>query len=262
MFIPVRFKTSVQLAPTELTDEFDVVILQKLQKSLEGVCSRHGYIKTNSIEIVKRSMGKLMKQHFNGYIQFSVICRGEVCNPAKDTVVEAKVVNKNALGLLAESYVDDGDVPVLDIIVPKKTAGIVSEINSDDISIGDNIHVMIIGKRFQLNDTKISVIGKVVRNPKDIVSMPIAESDDGTESLDGADNTDIVSEGTDVSELSEDIEGGEVPADDGDDEDIDLLNGRGIFDDDDDYDIEDNEDDDASSEASGEEDALDAAFIE
>jgi DNA-directed RNA polymerase subunit E'/Rpb7 len=166
MIFPIRFKTSVQLGPTELTGDFDDVVLAKLRKNLEGVCSRHGYIRADSIEIIKRSPGKLMKQHFNGYIQFSVLCRGDVCNPAKDTVVEAKVVNKNALGLLAESYIEGDRIPVLDIIIPKKTAGIVSEIDVDDVSIGEKIYVMIIGKQYQLNDTKISIIGRIVRDPK------------------------------------------------------------------------------------------------
>lgn len=191
MFLAVKFKTSVQLAPTDLHDDFDIVILSKLQRTLEGVCSKYGYIKRGSLEIVKRSAGKLMKQHFNGYIYFTVICKAKVCNPSKDMVVQAKVVLKNALGILAESYIDDSDIPVLDIIVPKKTAGIVSEIDVDDVNIGETVYITVIGKRFQLNDPKISIIGKIVRDPKEppVITDDIIE--EGEEEIESDDAEDV-----------------------------------------------------------------------
>ena len=242
MFFPIRFKTSVQLAPTDLHDDFDVVILGKLQRNLEGVCSRYGYIKPGSLEIIKRSAGKLMKQHFNGYVYFTVVCKGDVCNPAKDTVVEATVVNKNALGILAESHIDDSKTAVLDIIVPKKTAGIVSEIDVDSISIGDKIFVMVIGKRFQLNDTKISIIGKVVRDPKDAPVGPESVVEEG-EGEAGSD-----SDLAELSDVEDEVEDGEEDPDDGEGNDYDNVDMRD-YDDDDDAGLLGGSDDDASDGA-------------
>lgn len=254
MFIPIKLKTSVQVPPTELLDDFNTVILSKLTKTYEGVCSRYGFIKSGSIEIVKRTPGKLMKQHFNGYIQFNVLCKAEVCNPGKDTVVEAKVVNKNALGILAESYIDGGSVPVLDIIVPKKTAGIVSEVDVDNVSIGDNIFVMIIGKRFQLNDTKISIIGRIVRDPKTAtqtaVPLPNENIDGDGEAegeAEGAEDGDAGSE-SEIYALS-DVEGGVDAEDEGepaaaeDDDENELVGGLLEDDEDDEFGLHDEEED-------------------
>lgn len=167
MFLPIRFKTSLQLGPHELETDFDTTIISKLQKSLEGVCSRYGYIKPNSIEILRRSAGMFVKQHFNGYIRFDMICKAEVCNPGNGMIVEAVVKNKNALGVLAESSIDvDGKMtPVLDIIIPRKAAGVTSEIDLDSLQNNDSIYVAVLGKRYQLNDSKISVIGKAVLQP-------------------------------------------------------------------------------------------------
>lgn len=164
MFLPIRFKTNIELTPHDLTDDFNVIIKNKLQKKLEGICTRYGYIKPGSLEIIKRSYGKFIKQHFNGHIYFDILCKGEVCNPPKGLIVEAQVKNKNTLGLLAEGMmeVDNEKIPILDIIIPKKAAGILSEINIDEVQTGDIINVMIMGKRFQLNDSKISIIGKAV----------------------------------------------------------------------------------------------------
>lgn len=185
MFFPIRFKTHIQLSPMELTSQFDEVIKIKMKNNLEGVCSRFGYIKPGSLHIVKRSAGLFGKQHFNGYIRFDLVCKGEACNPPQGLIVEAVVKNKNALGLLAESSMNiNGEkIPVLDIIIPKKSNGISSEINIDDVQIGDSIHVMVMGKRYQLNDTNISIIGRAVKQP--IVAMKhtqnLDEDADGNE---------------------------------------------------------------------------------
>jgi len=165
MFLPIRFKTSIELTPNDLIDDFNSIIQDKLQAKLEGICTRYGYIKPGSLEIVRRSSGKFVKQHFNGHIHFDMICKGEVCNPPKGLIVEAEVKNKNTLGLLAEGMmvINNEKISILDIIIPKKAAGILSEIDIDSVEIGDIINVMIMGKRFQLNDNKISIIGRCVR---------------------------------------------------------------------------------------------------
>lgn len=170
IFLPIKFKTSVQLTPAELIPDFEKIILIKLQRSLEGTCSRYGYIKRGSIEIIRRSFGQFMKQHFNGYTNFDVLCKGLACNPVqagpadkRGTIVRAKVINKNALGIHAESQLKDG-TPVLDIIVPKRSAGIESERDLEEIAIDEEIFIEVLGKRFQMNDTKISIIGRVLED--------------------------------------------------------------------------------------------------
>jgi len=223
MFFPIKFKTSVQLAPVDLRDDFDAVIMAKLRRNLEGICSRYGFIKAGSLEILKRSAGKLMKQHFNGYIQFMVLCKGEVCNPTKDSIIKARVVNKNALGILAESYIEGSDIPVLDIIVPKKTAGIISEIEVEDISIGEDIFIMVIGKRFQLNDKKISIIGRVVGDPGKTEDpaedeAEVGEEDEGYDEAEGggeAEDADDAEDGEDEDDADGDAD---AEADGGEDE--------------------------------------------
>lgn len=185
MFFPIRFKTHIQLSPLELSSNFDEIIKTKMKDTLEGVCSRFGYIKPGSLHIVKRSAGVFGKQHFNGYIRFDLVCKGEACNPPQGLVVEAIVKNKNALGILAESSmtINGVKVPVLDIIIPKKSNGISSDINIDEVQIGESIYVMVMGKRYQLNDTNISIIGRAVKQPSNNIkpNVNVDEETDGTE---------------------------------------------------------------------------------
>jgi DNA-directed RNA polymerase subunit E'/Rpb7 len=217
MFMPIRFKTNIELAPHELGPEIQKKILDKLKKKLEGLCSRHGYIKPGSLEIIQRSAGKFVKQHFNGHIHYDMICKGEVCNPPNGLIIQSQVKNKNALGLLAEGIIEINreKIPILDIIIPKKAAGIMSEVDIDSIEIGDIINVMVMGKRFQLNDTKISIIGRAV---KDITDTTKIEELDETDT--GLVNEEVIESDVELSgdEDDEDTKGGES------DEDIGLMN--------------------------------------
>lgn len=166
IFVPIRFRTSIQLTPSDLIADFEKVILTRVKSSLEGVCSRYGYIRPDSIVILKRSAGSFIKQHFNGHIKFDMICKAEVCNPAVGAVFQATVKNKNALGVHAESdvVISGTPYPVLDIIIPKRSAGITSTLNLEELNIGDVINVEVLGKRYQLHDKKISIIGRAVRD--------------------------------------------------------------------------------------------------
>jgi len=164
LFVPIKFKTTVQLYPVELDAKYQERILEKLREEYEGICTKYGYIKPESLEIIKRSCGNLQKAYFNGVIRFEVLCRAEVCNPVQNSIVEATVKNKNQLGILAESYIefDKQLTPILDIIVPIKSAGIISQVNLDQIQIGEVIHIEVMGKKYQMRDRKISIIGRVV----------------------------------------------------------------------------------------------------
>lgn len=168
MFVPIKFKTTIQLNPSEMDHEFENHILKKLQDQYEGVCSRYGYIKPGSIHVIERSLGQLMKPHFNGHIRFEMNLIAEVCNPSEGMIISATVKNKNQLGILAESivHIDDKRYSVLDIIIPKRTSGISSEIGLEGLQVGDSIYVEILGKRYQLNDKKISIIGRGVSSMK------------------------------------------------------------------------------------------------
>lgn len=219
IFAPIRFKTSIQLAPSDLVESFETILLKKLRNSLEGVCTRYGYIRPKTIEILKRSCGLFVKQHFNGHVRFDIVCRAEVCNPITGMVLEAVVKNKNALGLHAESYVrmDGQDVPVLDILIPKRTAGIASEIDLDTVNIHDRIYVEVLGKRYQLRDRKIEIIGRALKEAKknivkaeeeDEVNLDMEEQQGGDLEIEEAEDTEEATESDAEGKDSDEEEGG------------------------------------------------------
>ena len=176
LFIPIKFRTTVILTPSEINNNFENLILDKLRINYESICSKYGYIKKNTIKIIKRSVGTLKKEHFNANIYFDVICIAEICNPAQGSIIKCKVKAKNSLGLLAEGYYDN--IPILQIIIPKISAGIQSEINIDTVNINDEIKIEVCGKKYQLFDKHISIIGRAIKNKNEFIKNSIVNDDD------------------------------------------------------------------------------------
>ena len=251
LFIPIKFRTTIQLVPIEINKNFEKTILNKLKKNLEGVCSKHGYIREDSIKIIKRSVGMFKKQNFNGNIIFDIECIAEICNPAQGSIIKCTVKAKNSLGILAEGFYSNK--PILEIIIPKISAGIQSEINIDKINIGDEIKIEVCGKKFQLFDKHISIIGKAIKD-KDINIKTVIENlddiDDNKQVDDDLPIIDIDDEKLTIDQDDEDDELSSKKKDEEDEEEEEL-------DDLEDLDLEEELDDDLGDFSGGEEFSFD-----
>jgi DNA-directed RNA polymerase subunit E'/Rpb7 len=176
LFIPIKFKTNVLISPNELDLDLDKTILKKIKNNYENICSKYGYIKNNSIKIIKRSIGLIKNQHFNGNTSFNVLCLAEICNPIQGSIIKCKVKNINKMGVLAEGYYDN--VPILEIIIPSNSAGIKSEINLETLVKGQEIKIEVCGKKYQLFDKHISIIGRAIKNKDEFIKNEIKADDD------------------------------------------------------------------------------------
>ena len=182
MFLPIKFNTTIILTPNELNKTFENTILTKIKTTLENSCSKHGYIKRDSIKIIKRSPGYIKESHFNGNIAYDLNCIAEICNPAQDSIVKCIVKAKNNLGLLAIGKYED--MAILEVIIPKISSGILSDVNIDNINIGDEINVIVCGKKFTLYDKMISIIGKIIKDKNSDDISAIEEDEDDSPSID------------------------------------------------------------------------------
>ena len=167
LFASTTMPDVVVLKPHHLGRNYRDVITDKLSKKLGGKCVKHGYVKPGSVKLVSVADGKLVTNTLNGDVEFPVTLTAEVCNPPIGAVVPAKVVNSNKFGLLAHAgHVNQAtqswDV-ILEIVVTRQSIGFKSLVDPDTVSVNDRVLVEIVGKKFELNDTKISIIGKIVR---------------------------------------------------------------------------------------------------
>lgn len=176
MFMPIKFNTTIILVPNELTRDFDKTIINKVKNTLENCCSKHGYIKKDTIKIIKRSAGYFKESHLNGNVAFDISCIAEICNPSQDSVIKCEIIAKNNLGLRAIGMYED--MAILEVCIPKITSGIQSEVNIDSIKIGDYVNVKVCGKKFTLYDKMISIIGKIIKDKDDVIEVKEVDEDD------------------------------------------------------------------------------------
>ena len=166
LFVRSLLRDAVLVQPQLIGSNFDAMIESKLKAAMEGVCSRHGYIMPGSVSLHRVISSKVEAVSFNGDVKYDVAYHASVCNPPIGAVLPARVVNMNRFGLLTHSGLDMGDgtfVPVVESIAERQAiCAPPSEVDLDAVEIGDSVFVEIVGKKFELMDDKISVIGRLV----------------------------------------------------------------------------------------------------
>lgn len=165
MFVRSLVRDAVLIKPQFLGANYRDVILGQLRAKHEGVCSRHGYILAGSIAMHRISLGHVQAATLNGDVRFDVQYFASVCNPAIGSRLGARVINMNKFGVLTHSGVQAPDgafVPVVESIVTRHVTSVPSEVDIETLQVGDTVQVEILGKKFELRDQKISVIGRVV----------------------------------------------------------------------------------------------------
>ncbi len=170
IFVKSILTDTVKIDAKYVSKNYKDVVKEMIKKRNEGVCTKHGYIKPNSLEILKYSVGKLRMISLNGDILCTAQFKADICNPVIGSVVKGKVTNINKFGVLVETTTkildEDGNpkiIPVMEIIITKQGA-IKSDIDISKVAINDQVNVKILGKKFELNDKKISAIGCIVSN--------------------------------------------------------------------------------------------------
>ena len=133
-------------------------ISHKMSQQMEGKCSVEGYIKPNTINIITYSSGLI----HNNKIIFDVTFECLICFPVENMLIKCVVKNITKAGIRAE--------------LPETPTPLVAFLERDHhyknneyfstVKENDEINVKIIGQRFELNDTSISVIGEIIAPEK------------------------------------------------------------------------------------------------
>ena len=119
----------------------------------EGKCSVEGYIKPGSVNVISYSGGKT----YGDLISFNVVFDCDICSPVEGMHILCTAINITKAGIRAESKESPSPVVVFiarDHYYDNDTFNSINE--------GDTILIRVIGSRFELNDTKISVIAELM----------------------------------------------------------------------------------------------------
>lgn len=225
----------VTLNPHMLDGRYKDNIIKILKTRLEGKCSSNGYVMKDSIKINKINSGTVQMVSLNGNVVFNVEIYLKTCLPMIGNIIKATVKNTNRFGVLCQvTYNTD---IIVEIIVAKKSNEIKSEVELDDLKNGDVVNIEVLGRKFELNDQKISVIGRIViddsqnRVVRKAQNIQVFNTDEMDDTL------------IDVDDIIPDEED-EEDEDDEDDEDDDEEDDEEDEDEDDVEDEEDDKDDD------------------
>jgi len=157
LFTKATLKKSLSVEAKHINNKINDYVLQQLKSKFEGRCLKYGYIKPNSIKILKRSAGNVLTSHFNGSVLYNVEFSADICNPLEGAIIKVQVKNKNKMGVLA-GIIDEDNSP-LNILLARQHH--INHLPTEfmGLNVDDTISVKVIGKRFEYGDNQISIIG-------------------------------------------------------------------------------------------------------
>lgn len=236
LYIRSKLQDTVLLKPSEIGSNYMDIVQHHLVSMFEGCCSRHGFIRPRSITIEFVSEARVVSMSLNGDIHVDVHYYADVCNPHVGMVLHARVVKVNIrLGVMAHCQDVDSisgtSFSVIEAMVPRQMIEKPSEVPLDDVKEGELVFIEVLKKRFELNDQKISVIGRILKDTNNnrftSPSSPIPIIHSSTAFVEGS-STDIhegsVHDDEDASStdlLADDVEDADAENEDHEDNDTD-----------------------------------------
>jgi DNA-directed RNA polymerase subunit E'/Rpb7 len=128
-------------------------ILKILEKQSYNKCSKEGYIKNKSINILTYSSGVIEENH----IMFDVSFECYICHPVEGQLINCQVENITRAGIKAK-YNSNDKSPIIVFIARDHHYN--NEV-FNKVKENDNINIKVIGIRYELNDEFISVLGEL-----------------------------------------------------------------------------------------------------
>ena len=148
-------RKEILLYPHELNKDINNVILMKLKNKVEGKCIDEGYVVPDTIEIIKKTVGYFSRNMFSGITKIMVYYTAEIINPQNGDLIKCNIQFINKIGIQATNG------PLL-ILISKEFQTDKSIFN--DKKLGDEIEVMVLGKKFSINDECIEIAAKFDEN--------------------------------------------------------------------------------------------------
>ena len=146
----------IKLKFSDVNSNLENNIKEKLKTKIEGKCIINGYVKPDSIKLITYSCGEL----FSDYIIFDIVVECLISCPFESMILECKVVSNTKVGLKCNIIDDDNGINPYLIFVARDHN--YNNMKFSNINVEDYIYVRVLGYRFELNDTFISIIAELV----------------------------------------------------------------------------------------------------
>jgi DNA-directed RNA polymerase subunit E'/Rpb7 len=150
---------TISLPITVIGNNLKQIIEEFISFHYEGKCLVEGFIKPQSTKIITYSSGTIKR---GNYVSFDVVFECQVCFPVEGTIISCLAKTNTKAGITAESA-DEKPSPII-VFIARDHHYYSSQFN--EIKEGDKINIKVIGQRFELNDKFVSIIGELIRQPK------------------------------------------------------------------------------------------------
>ena len=139
--------------PDSVQDKL-IQLLDKTKKNYENMCTNDGFIKKDSIELITYSSGIVE----NSCVIFDIVFEAMIFRPVEGMIIHNCLVdNISRAGIKAKTNEEYSPV----VIFIAKDHAYKSEYYNK-INEGDKINIKVIGHRYELKDSKISIIASLV----------------------------------------------------------------------------------------------------
>jgi len=160
LFVKRKIKRTITVPFYKITKAVNITQLlrSELAKSVEGRCSIEGYISPNSISICSHSCGTLSAAN----IHFDITADCLICFPDEHSIIKCVAKTITQAGIRAGARdLQQGHVSPIEVFLSRdmntQTHDLFSRIEENDI-----LTVEIIGRRFVLHDTHVTIIAMLL----------------------------------------------------------------------------------------------------
>ena len=131
-----------------------------ISKKTEGKCIAEGFIRPNSVKVIRYSSGNINNEN----IEFQTVFECMICHPVEGMLIECDTKTITKAGIHAEVSDEQGNVPITVFVARDHHF---TDRKFADIKENMKIVVRVVGVRFELNDPYICVIGKYIDRKTD-----------------------------------------------------------------------------------------------
>ena len=147
----IKIECGIEAVNTSLLTNLE----NQIKFQVEGKCIPEGYVKPDSVKIISNSSGLLSGDK----VKFEVVYQCLVCFPVSGMLLNCKAKNITKAGIRAE---DENETPSPYVLFIAKDH-FYDQDKFLSIQENDTFIARVIGQRFEINDTFISIIGEVVK---------------------------------------------------------------------------------------------------
>jgi hypothetical protein len=150
----IHQKVCVPFADITHFDRLNEQLTQHVSNQIAGKCIAEGFVKPKSCKLRSQSVGAFSA----GNITFNLEIECMLCNPKEGDIIKCLAKTVTQAGIRAHACIDPS--PVVIYISREMHDSSAESRTMDSVKPGDGLVVKVIGKRFELNDKHVSIIGE------------------------------------------------------------------------------------------------------